>query len=255
LPLKLGKEHSIVGDLSAASYINAALTNTTSPHPICIGVADDAVRFFLSDWKKAHHVSSLKMHSLAWSSLRSATLVTRMGMITQAYPIQRQALEAIVYGLLFRFDNNFHDLWKRRHEDDKAASTFKRNHWKRSLEIIEKRDADLKHMIVHMYQLLIDFGAHPNPISLDMMSEYDMSAGSSEATATYAMLLGQPFVDMSHMHTASIYNILLDSILLVWPERASELDFLPMVQRARASSLQLARQVCTPADEQPYSRS
>lgn len=237
------KEQSILGDLSAESYIEAALANTTSPHPVCIGRADEAVRTFFTDWQLSDRVSSLKMFSLAWSSLRCATIVARMGMTSQAYPIQRQALEAIVYGILFRFDSEFHELWKNRHVDHIAASKFKRSHWKRALEIVEQKDKHLRDVIVRNYQGLIDLGAHPNPASVDMMSEYEISEGANEGTAKYSMILGQPFVDMAHMHTLSSYIVLLDAMPIVWPDRAAELEFLPLVQEVRIISLEFIRHV------------
>lgn len=245
VPVSIGfeKEQSIIGDSSAENYIDTALANTASPHPVCIGQADEAVRAFFTEWQRSDRVSSLKMFSLAWGSLRCATMVTRMGMTTQAYPIQRQALEAIVYGILFRFDSEFHELWKNRHVDHIAASKFKRNHWKRALEIVEQKDKHLRSVIVQNYQGLIDLGAHPNPASLDMMSDYEISEGADEGTAVYSMILGQPFVDMAHLQTISNYLVLLDAMPIVWPDRAAKLEFLPVVQEVRISSLEFIRHV------------
>lgn len=89
----MGEEaREIIGDLSASTFLDAALSNAGAPHPICIGQADELLRLFFTDWEQASNVSSLKMIALAWGSLRVATLLARMGLVIQAPPVQRQAI-------------------------------------------------------------------------------------------------------------------------------------------------------------------
>lgn len=195
----------------------------------------------MAEWSKAGNVSSLQMINLSWSSLRAATLVSRMGMVNQAYPVQRQALEALVYSLLFRFDASFHELWMNRHLDHKAKAKFRREHWRRAISVIEEQDTKMSEAIVELHQTLIDFGAHPNPISVGMMSEYRIDDGAEVGTVSYSMLLVQPYVDVAHVQTANVYLLLLDSLSLIWPDRMEIEDVLEKAGRARLYCLDLVR--------------
>lgn len=160
------EEREIIGDLSNAAFLDAVLINSSAPHPIHIGQADEILRNFLSDWKLASHVSSLKMIALAWGSLRTATLISRMGLVVQAPPVQRQAVESIAYAVLFRFVHEFDGIWKARHSDDASARKFRREGWSKALEIIRTKDRDLESAIKRFYETLIDLGAHPNILAL-----------------------------------------------------------------------------------------
>jgi hypothetical protein len=145
-----------------------------------------------------------------------------MGMTPQAPVIQRLALESIIYGLLFRFDPEFHLLWKQRHNDPKALSKFRRHGFKRAMEIIYEKSGPLHAKTEQIYQALIDIGAHPNVLGIDQISEYQIQDTEALGSARFYQLRGQPFVDMAHLNTALIYQILLDSIILIWPERSKK---------------------------------
>ncbi len=215
-------EKEIIGIPAADSYNDAALLNTASPHPIPIGVADMIVENFLDDWEIANNVSALKMFSLAWSSLRSATLTARMGMVIQVPPVQRQAMEATVYGILFHLDEEFHDLWKERHSNPRSKARFRREGWKRGLELIRDVDGELNTTIQRLYDDLIDIGAHPNPMGVAQMSEYNIGPGAQTGKALYSQLLGQPFIDTAHAYTAQGYLVLLEAMRMVWADRAKK---------------------------------
>lgn len=229
------------GVFSATGYIDAALANLNSPHPICIGIADELIAGFMASLEKPDHVSALKMFMLAWGSLRSATLTTRMGMVSQSPAIQRLAVEAIAYGVLFRFDYLFHDLWKQRHDDPEALKKFRRDGFRRALQVLEERSKFLHTRTNRIYQALIDLGAHPNVLGIDQMSEYHLEAGSDTGRGLYYQLLGQPYVDMSHANTALVYDVLIDGIILVWPDRATQDGFVGSTPRVRQSIISFLR--------------
>lgn len=131
-------------------------------------------------------------------------------------------MESLVYGLLFRLDPTFHVLWKRRHHDPKAAAKFKREGWSQALQLIEKENPNLVGGIRRQYETLIDLGAHPNVLGIDQMSEYFAEPGSDFGRAQYAMLLGQPNIDLSHINTGFCYSLLIEGYRSSWPELFSQ---------------------------------
>lgn len=231
------------GDAGVAAYTEAALSNLDSPHPICIGKADDLIAAFMTGWDQSDHVSALKMLLLGWGSLRSATLVTRMGMTSQAPPIQRLALESIVYGILFCFDVDFHGLWLQRHDDPKALSKFKTEGFKRAMRVLADKSNPLHARTERLYQALIDLGAHPNVLSIEQISEYQIGENEALGRAQYYQLRGQPYVDMAHLNTALVYDVLIDSIGLIWPERSAKIGFGVRAPEVRALILGFLRSV------------
>jgi hypothetical protein len=238
----MGEEaREIIGDLSASTFIDAALSNAGGPHPICIGQADELLRLFFTDWEQASNVSSLKMIALAWGSLRVATLLARMGLVIQAPPVQRQAIESIGYALLFRFDREFHEAWKARHLDESLARKFRREGWSRALAIIEEKSVSLASGIRSNYEALIDMGAHPNILAVSQMSEYKIESGSELGRAYFSQVLGQPNVDLAHINSISGYNILIEALELIWSDRWRALQMRDRLQAVRLSSIQFIK--------------
>jgi|GEM_PF-6345928 len=235
------EEREIFGDLSASTFLDAALSNAGAPHPICIGQADELLRFFFSDWEQASNISSLKMIALAWGSLRVSTLLTRMGLVIQAPPVQRQAIESIAYAVLFRFDAEFHEVWKSRHLDEDLARKFKREGWSRALAILKENNENLESGIRSTYETLIDLGAHPNVLAISQMSEYRIESGSELGRAYFSQILGQPNVDIAHINSISSYNILLEAVEMIWPDRWRALKLSVRQQEVRLRSIQFIK--------------
>lgn len=231
------EEREIIGDLSASTFLDAAMGNTSAPHPICIGQADELLRFFFSDWAQASSVSSLKMIALAWGSLRVSTLLARMGLVIQTPPVQRQAIESIAYALLFRFDSEFHEIWKSRHLDEALARKFRREGWSRALALIKEKNENLESGIRSTYESLIDLGAHPNVLAVSQMSEYKIEPGAELGRAYFAQVLGQPNVDIAHINSISGYNILIEAVELIWPDRWKALQLSDRQQDVRLRSV------------------
>jgi hypothetical protein len=235
------EEREIIGDLSASTFLDAALSNAGAPHPICIGQTDELIRLFFTDWTLATNVSSLKMIALAWGSLRVSTLLARMGLVIQAPPVQRQAIESVAYAVLFKFDSEFHDVWKSRHLDEALARRFKREGWARALVLIKERSENLESRIRSIYESLIDLGAHPNVLALFQMSEYRIESGSALGSAYFSQVLGQPNVDVAHINSISGYNILIESLALIWPDQWAALQLSDRQREVRLSSIQFIK--------------
>lgn len=193
--------------------------NFGAPAPVCIGQADAWVADFLQFEGAVSNVSTFKMFFAAWSSLRTATLIGNMGLTLQTPVIQRHALECIVYGLLFKLDPEFHVLWRKRHEDKKSNEKFRRKHWNRAKCLIELSNNSLKGNLFSQYEDLIDFGAHPNVIQIDQMSDYSIFPNESFGRAEYAMILGKDEVQISHFHTVRLYLSFLTALADTWPDQ------------------------------------
>lgn len=205
-----------------SEYQRDAQSNLNSPIPIAVGQADSAMEKLFRDWHYPPKVSSLKMMAFAWSSLRSACMLSRMGMVGHVAPIQRQALEAIGYSFLFNSEPDFHNIWMARDEDPVAKNRFRREGWSKTKDCLRKSNKGLLEQVEIIYDDLIDFGAHPNPALLHSVSTFRRTG--EEWQAEFSQLQGQPFVDHAHYYTARLLFCALEVSQMIWPVRFSEAD-------------------------------
>jgi hypothetical protein len=107
------------------------------------------------------------------------------------------------------------------------------------MEVLKERSEHLHRRSNHVYQALIDLGAHPNVLGLEQMSEYHLDSGNGRGI--FYQLRGQPYVDMAHLQTALVYHILIDSIALVWPDGTRDHDFVQGGKKVRSAILSFLR--------------
>lgn len=220
-----------------SEYLDAVASNLDAPHPVCLAHLDAVVSECLIFEGSASKVSALKMFHLSWSSLRCATLLCRNGMVAQTSPVIRQSIESTVYGLLFAMDSEYHELWKARHDDDAAKNKFRYKAWNRAIDLIRDKDEDLSRKIKKTYDSLIDFGAHPNPLILEMISDYEIEPGAEFGKAQFSMILGQPYIDFAIINVMSGYDVLLDASKITWPEKWGRSRLKELDQKAIKSAL------------------
>lgn len=113
---------------------------------------------------------ALHAHSLFLAAIRLA----KSGHSSAVYPLLRTAFEAVTYALLFTQDENLSNIWKNRHKSDddfKSSKTAFTPAMKKLRAILQEHDKTSKttpyeNYIMTMYDAAIDFGAHPNPITI-----------------------------------------------------------------------------------------
>jgi hypothetical protein len=222
--------------LGLDQYIGHAIENLDRPVPGCIHFSDRAVAKFMQSWQgTSEEQRSLTMFFLAWRCLRSSYLTSLMGMSLEAAAIQRQALEALVYGSLFTFNPEQYEVWKSRHEDPMMKAKFRRTGWKDGLDYIKEKDGELHRIISRVYDALIDLGAHPNILSTLQMSTYQYYTEEKVENVQYLHLSDDTNVSRSHVNTALIYNILMRIMALAWPDQKMTPNLLNDRDKARSS--------------------
>ncbi|NLV87633.1 MAG: hypothetical protein GX025_10545 [Clostridiales bacterium] len=118
---------------------------------------------------------SLHSHSLFLSAIRLA----RSGHSAAVYPLLRTAFESATYALLFTQDEDLVEKWKNRHvsEEHFRQSKTAFTPAMKKLRLIFKeydktsRCSSYEEYIMSTYDAVIDFGAHPNPITITNNSE------------------------------------------------------------------------------------
>jgi hypothetical protein len=95
----------------------------------------------------------------SFSAFRAAVMVA-LSLSTDAFPLQRSCLEYAGYAKLVTVEPELARLWLQR--DQNLAEVRKKFSNRPVRESIEKDDAALAKIYQALYELSIDFGAHPN---------------------------------------------------------------------------------------------
>lgn len=113
---------------------------------------------------------SLHAHSLFLGAIRLA----KSGHSSAVYPLLRTAFESATYALLFTQNKGLSEKWKNRHQSEdsfKQSKTAFTPAMKKLRLILQEHDntsqgTPYEEYIMSMYDAVIDFGAHPNPITV-----------------------------------------------------------------------------------------
>jgi hypothetical protein len=112
------------------------------------------------------------------SSFIAASRMALCGQIAEAHMVLRGCLESALYGHFVAFDQTRQEIWLRRHDDADGMKRVKKEFTVRSvmdhLKSVDQRTWDITQKL---YDLTIDYGAHPNERSLtsQIMIEKDES--------------------------------------------------------------------------------
>lgn len=89
--------------------------------------------------------------------------MTASGQVAEAFPLLRLCIEYALYALYINSNPNMGEIWMCRHDDDAARARCRKSFKHESvIASLEKRDPGLFKNIKKLYELTIDFGAHPN---------------------------------------------------------------------------------------------
>lgn len=216
-----------------AEYLGNVQHNLTGPIPAVVTYADDMLGHFLKNLHNSQGLRSLSLFNYSYGSWRASTLLTLAGATPQVPTLHRHALEAALYGYLFKFDGEMKRLWERRHESNSIKSKFRNGGLPKAKKILSDKDPALSASIFDFYDHLIDFGGHPNVLALESLTEYVIEDGASHGGVVFQMLSGQEERVTANTHCVALAIMIASLARYVWPTRFDILGIQGRLDRIR----------------------
>ncbi len=134
----------------------------------------------------------------AHSNFLSAIHLLTAGQLTEAYAVLRLCIENTLYGLYFYKNPESCETWLQRQDSNEHKQRVRREfHIRRMLKLLYSINEKEWHAASTLYELTIDFGAHPNEFSLtqslkitresDQITLSVVSAGGSDSQFELAL--------------------------------------------------------------------
>lgn len=160
----------------------------------------------------------IRVHSSLLASMRLAM----SGQALEAYVVLRSAIEQAWYALHIAKDPcppELSTVWLTRNDDDTTRSKCKAEFLiARVRATHESLDLETARGLRHLYETVIDVGAHPNP--LGVLAALNISEHASEKTYQVGILAPEPILVLSALHATVAVGVgALKVFQLVFPER------------------------------------
>lgn len=99
-----------------------------------------------------------------FSVLRAATRLAMSGQLYESRAVMRSAVECGVYAHAMRHSHELRVAWARRDEDEETRKVARNAFsWSALMKLLRAQNEPLAGAVHHLYDKLIDLGAHPNP--------------------------------------------------------------------------------------------
>ena len=190
----------------------------------------------LSNLDNVGRVSVTPLLYRGHAAYRAALRLMLSAQAAEAYPLLRSMLEYPMYALYFRDHEPMRKVWENREKDkkgrQKARSEIKAGAIRRH---IKTKDETLHKHVEHLYEKLLDFGAHPNPFGVRLGSELVQGEDKSSLQTNYLVGDEPPF-HFGLFYTCSTALIALRVTCLYVPERTKILSLdkdISMLERTR----------------------
>jgi hypothetical protein len=169
----------------------------------------------------------------AHSSYLGGARLSLSGQVPEAYMLLRGCLESSLYGLYLSRNPASQETWLRRHDDEKnkkqVRSEFAIGALRRFLKSVDPRTYEV---VSSLYELTIDFGAHPNERALTSTLQQSESQDSIRFDLIY--LTGNtPLLHMCLKNNAQIGICALDVFRNVFKERCDLLGVTGLLDKLR----------------------
>ena len=123
------------------------------------------------------------------SSYLAAVRLSMGGQVAEVYPLLRSSIEASLYALHMFINPNTETIWVNRHKDELSLKTCRVNfNFSKVFATLEAEDINLALKIKTIYQNMIDFGGHPNELSI--MSNIEVKKDDFASTYSLVYLTG-----------------------------------------------------------------
>ena len=220
-----GEEPPRWGDASLSKFIENAIQNSfatfSNLRPQCV-LLPEIDKVFRSVQENLNHTKEwfpaiflLRAHSAYLGGAR----LSLSGQVPEAYMVLRGCLENSLYGLYLSHSPASQETWLRRHDDEKSKKQVRNEFAISSLmRFLESLDPKSGKVVSSLYELTIDFGAHPNERALTSTLQQSETQDSIRFDLIY--LTGNtPLLHMCLKNTAQIGISSLDVFRNVFRER------------------------------------
>ena len=202
------------------SYKLAFQENLNGPIPFCVGKSEDLCTNFLRGLDVDGHFAAMKLISFAYGGIRSSTALCLAGATPAVPSVLRASLEAMAYALLFERQPEWAKIWRERHEAKKSKYDFRNNSGSALRKQLKNESAELSGRYNTLYNLLIDFGAHPNVLGVDSTIGY-RPLEDGNVYVSFQQLTGAREREFAFVNITQATIFLLDILSVIWPTRAS----------------------------------
>ncbi|QRZ12685.1 hypothetical protein JWJ88_08690 [Paracoccus methylovorus] len=189
------------------------------PTVLAVASADATLSLFIGNLDHAKGYRSVGLVNFAFSTWRTAAVLSKAGNASQIPSLLRLSLESMLYAHLFMHDSGWLKIWSERGTNPKSRDNFRRNGFGAARAAMQMRDKRLFEAIISLYDEMIDTGGHPNSDAIELMTTMDFKPGEENGTVYFSHL-----GDGAARHLATV-NVVraADQILCVakhiWPER------------------------------------
>jgi hypothetical protein len=155
----------------------------------------------------------------AHSAFRSATAAVMGGQLYEAQALLRLCLEHAAYGYYIGANSERLELWLRRSESEEHRRAVRKAFHNDKLKDHIKAQAPVMcAQFDHLYNQLIEFGAHPNEQGYSLHSEISRQEGDVHFQTIYLQDDG-PRLEMSMKLSGQVGLWVLHLMQLIYPER------------------------------------
>ncbi|WP_143413209.1 hypothetical protein [Haematobacter genomosp. 1] len=204
---------------SLDEYLASVRYNLNAPTPLFLLQGDIALSKFFSGMHKSKGFTSLALCNFAYSSWRTATLLSITGNTHQIPAILRLTIEAMIYAHLFKLSPEWKRTWRARHQSRSQQDKFRKGGAKAAEDALRSVSPDLLKSYRRLYDQFVSFGAHPNPIAIDLAIEISFNEGEEDGLALFSQLTGENERYISGIQIADVGNFMLCLLRHIWPER------------------------------------
>lgn len=205
---------------SLADYVKKVRHNVGAPYPDFILQTDALLVECLGHLAEPTYFTSAQLFQIGFGSWRSAIFVTQAGAVAQVPTLLRHSLECALYAYLCGKDSVFEKEWFERETNPLAKKKMRssqQNPLSMAKRYLKKENPNLEMRINEIYQILIDFGAHPNVFMLiDIWEEQETD---ELFRSKISLLADEDARHGSFIHAARVGIDLLRLFSLVWPIR------------------------------------
>lgn len=215
---------TIPGFGSFHEYADAFGSNLSGPVPIFLGRIEQLFSDFFDAIDTHGHFAALKLLTFSYSGIRAATILSIGGASMHAPSLLRTSLEAAAYARLFESSSEWAKSWRERHESEEARRAFRgREASKAVKEELARQGSSLDREYDNLYQLMIDFGAHPNVLGVEAVIDYtELEEGMVHVS--FSQLGNNSDRAIAFCIIAQTSLFLLNVMGSIWPTVVSEIS-------------------------------